>query len=359
MEFNRNNYEIFMLDYIEGNLPLDMREDFMYFLNNNPDLKEEANDLMESNLIAEPILFHAKDLLKKNANFNMEGISLFEQLSIAKIEKDIDLNGIKQLDELLANSSDKRKEFQLFEKSKLTPDYSITFPNKKDIKRGFTIFAANRFYYMASAAAIIILLIGFGIFYQPKNSSYQGKAISSVQIGNPIIRQSHQIENPIYENDNNLIAKNIQPTFDTSTRESLSINQVSRKGIVAIENSKPNNRNLNLEDLAFYSPAPISESNDDFLSVKGYLNKQIKEKILKQPANEKTTMAVVGKAFGRVLSKVFKKEISVDKKVMEDGSTLYAFKAGSFEIYTNIKSSKKEENLPNKENNKKSELRKE
>ena len=358
MEINRNNYEIFMLDYIEGNLPLNMREDFMCFLNNNPDLKDEADNLTDNYLVAEPILFRSKDLLKKNATNDIEGISLFEQLSVAKIEKDIDLNGINQLNELLANSADKRKEFQLFEKSKLTPDYSITFPNKKEIKRGFTNITAHRIYYITSMAALIILLIGFAIFYQPKNSYYQGKAISSVQMVEPIIRQSYQIEKPQYKDDYKLIAKNIQPTFDISKRESASINQVSSKGIVAIENPKPDIKNLNLEDLAFYNKAPISKSNDDFLSFKAYLNKQIKEKILKQPANEKATMAAVGKAFGRVMSKVFKKEISVDKKVMDDGSTLYAFKAGTFEIYTNIKSSKKEE-IPNKDNNKKLDLRKE
>ena len=47
MEINRNNYEIFMLDYIEGNLPLDIREDLICFLNNNPDLKDDVHALLK------------------------------------------------------------------------------------------------------------------------------------------------------------------------------------------------------------------------------------------------------------------------------------------------------------------------
>ncbi len=351
MEINRNNYEIFMLDYIEGNLPLDIREDFICFLNNNPDLKEEADDLFENNLVAETIVFHSKDLLKKNAITEIEGLTRFEQLSIAKIENDINLKENKQLDELLANSHQKQIEFQLFQKTKLTPDNSITFPDKNKIKHRKAIISIQKLYYISGIAALILLLVGIGIFYQPNNSNEQGKALSYNYSDKYLLRMPKQIEKVKYQDNNKQIIVNNQVAFEIPQRESSLINTISIKGINAIEYSNQDLAILNIEDLTIYNNAPNEKSNENYLSFGAYLNKQFKEKILKQPANEKATLASVGNAFGRVLTKVFKKEFRIDKKVMDDGSKLYALKAGSLEIYTSTKPSKKSENLPIEKNN--------
>ncbi len=41
MSINRNNYEAFFLDYFEGRLPEEGKEELMRFLELNPDLKKE------------------------------------------------------------------------------------------------------------------------------------------------------------------------------------------------------------------------------------------------------------------------------------------------------------------------------
>ena len=43
MKINRNNYEAFFIDYLEGNLDEKMVDDFIEFLQQNPDLKEELS----------------------------------------------------------------------------------------------------------------------------------------------------------------------------------------------------------------------------------------------------------------------------------------------------------------------------
>jgi len=111
--------------------------------------------------------------------------------------------------------------------------------------------------------------------------------------------------------------------------------------------------NIEIDEIA-YNQTPIKSLNDnDYLSFKDFLNNQFKEKILKQSASEKVTFASVGKAVTKGLSKILKKDIKLDEKVMQDGSKLYAFKAGSFEMYTSTKPSKKDEqNQSEKEQNK-------
>ena len=50
MKITRDNYESFFIDYIEGNLPENMIDQFLDFLNQNPDLKEELHLFEEVNL---------------------------------------------------------------------------------------------------------------------------------------------------------------------------------------------------------------------------------------------------------------------------------------------------------------------
>ena len=56
IEITRDNYELFAVDYIEGNLPMDTLIQFEVFLSNNPDISEELKALPEFDLDTEPTL---------------------------------------------------------------------------------------------------------------------------------------------------------------------------------------------------------------------------------------------------------------------------------------------------------------
>ena len=47
MKINRNNYEVFFMDYLDGNLDESVVNDFIEFLQKNPDLKEELARTMK------------------------------------------------------------------------------------------------------------------------------------------------------------------------------------------------------------------------------------------------------------------------------------------------------------------------
>ncbi len=44
---NKNNYHIYAIDYIEGNLPPELKTEFEKFLDNNPQIKQEIDELKE------------------------------------------------------------------------------------------------------------------------------------------------------------------------------------------------------------------------------------------------------------------------------------------------------------------------
>ena len=76
MKINRNNYEIFFLDYHEGNLDAAKLEELLIFVENNPDLKEEFENFEEISIpIDESIKFDLKKSLKKTSFINTKNIN--------------------------------------------------------------------------------------------------------------------------------------------------------------------------------------------------------------------------------------------------------------------------------------------
>lgn len=351
MKISRENYEIYMLDYIEGNLPFEIQEDFVAFLNKNPDIKAKAQDLNEYRLESSTVLFNSKNLLKKNPEFDIPGISLFDQLSIAHLEKYITTSESIHLKEILNKSIDKQKEFQLFPHTILKPDFSIVYKHKSSLKRK----AIGYIYILGAMAASLLLLLAFAIFFPSDNSSDLALALVMTDNNfnyNRNAYQANSIEDELFfkKKQNEIHYKvNNGSLFPYSS----SLNKVlpiEKTGIAQISND---NIALNINDIIFYNKQEVQPKSASTPKVGEFLNKQLKEKILKQPANERTTLASIGKFFGRSLSKIFNREIKINKRVMDDGSTLYAFKAGSVEIYTNIKPSRKTEPTDNSERNNK------
>ena len=52
MQIDRSNYEIWFIDWLDGNLNSLQVEQLKLFLDQNPDLREELNDLTTMNLVS-------------------------------------------------------------------------------------------------------------------------------------------------------------------------------------------------------------------------------------------------------------------------------------------------------------------
>jgi hypothetical protein len=86
MQIDRSNYEIWFIDWLDGNLNSYQDEQLKLFLNHNQDLKEEFDDLTEVNLVSPGILFQHKEYLKKSPSELSP--SQFEYLCAAYLEGD-------------------------------------------------------------------------------------------------------------------------------------------------------------------------------------------------------------------------------------------------------------------------------
>ncbi|MDP2337793.1 MAG: hypothetical protein Q8N05_15375 [Bacteroidota bacterium] len=161
MNITRDNYEPFFLDFLEGNLAEDQIDQFLDFLKQNPDLKEELHQFENLNLPEEQIVFSEKMKLYKNA---AEENTVLENTVIALLEGDLEDEERKSFETYLSSHPELQKEYNLFSKTRLVPDAGIMFPDKKKLyRKSGNVLVLN---WVTRAAAVLVLIWGINTLIQ-------------------------------------------------------------------------------------------------------------------------------------------------------------------------------------------------
>jgi hypothetical protein len=141
-DINEKNYEEFFIGAMEGDLTKEQLEQLATFLKKNPSLKKEY-DLFGKIKIApdETIKFNAKQSLKKNIIIPVGSIDEknYEEYFIGEMEGDLSKEQSEQLAAFLVKNPSLKKEFDLFSKTKITPDKTIIFDAKQGLKRNVVV----------------------------------------------------------------------------------------------------------------------------------------------------------------------------------------------------------------------------
>ncbi len=166
MEINRNNYEAFFIDYLEDNLDKNSVDDFIEFLQQNPDLKEELSVLGKVTAVAENITFNKKENLYKE---KLDVDETFNQTVVANLEGDISAADKAEFNHFIEKHPEKKRDLFLFSKTKLTPDKTIVFKNKKKLYRR----SATKTIVLWSVriAAVFILAFAFFTLFNSKTNT--------------------------------------------------------------------------------------------------------------------------------------------------------------------------------------------
>lgn len=157
MKITRQNYEAYFIDYLEGSLDKELVDQFIEFLQKNPDLKKELSLFESVAAVPETTKFSKKESLYKD-KFDVE--SEFNEAAIANLEGDITTKEKREFENYLSSHPEKQNDLKLFSKTLLKADTGITFTNKnrlyKKPKGRVVLFWAGR------VAAVLIL--AFAIF---------------------------------------------------------------------------------------------------------------------------------------------------------------------------------------------------
>ncbi|MGM0612949.1 MAG: hypothetical protein ACQESM_05535 [Bacteroidota bacterium] len=158
-----DNYETWFIAFVEGNLSKDEESCLHTYLNQNPEKQKELEFFKATKLQPEEVTFENKSQLKAIAIVPVAGIdaSNYEQKMIARIEGDLSLNEINDLNEFIKQNPGLKQEFEWFKKSRLKEDKAIAFPDKRELRKYTIGFTRKTLYNFVAAAAAIALVIGF------------------------------------------------------------------------------------------------------------------------------------------------------------------------------------------------------
>lgn len=159
MKINRNNYESFFIDYLEGNLDENLVDDFIEFLQQNPDLKEELSLFETVSIEQEEITFNKKDLLFKE---KYDSEKTFNETAIARLEGEITAEESVEFENYLTIHPEKQRDAALFGFTKLQPDQSVIFGPKNKLYRRTA--AKTILLWTTRAAAVIIVALSVYTF---------------------------------------------------------------------------------------------------------------------------------------------------------------------------------------------------
>ena len=134
MKINKNNYEVYFLDYLEGNLDESLINDFIEFLKENPDLKEELSFYESVSIEPEDLQFKNKELLFKE---KYDSQKEFNNAAIGVLEGDISEKEKEEFENYIAAHSEKKNDISLFNKTKLHADESVIFEKKSILYKRF------------------------------------------------------------------------------------------------------------------------------------------------------------------------------------------------------------------------------
>ena len=156
MEITRENYESWFLDYLEGRLEEGMMDEFIRFVHENPDLKEELSGYEAVSLDDRGMVFEGKEKLKKEV-FDLP--ETFDEAAIARMEGDLEPFGMERFEDYLQRHPEKRGEADLFLLTRLVPDTSLVFPGKKKLLRTPVIrLILNRALQIAAVLLVAVLV---------------------------------------------------------------------------------------------------------------------------------------------------------------------------------------------------------
>lgn len=180
---NLNNYEAYILDYIEGKLDPIGTAELLLFFEQHPDLKEEMPDISQMYLRPEPgISFGFCEALRQPSdadavNLNTEN---YDHYFIAAAEGDLSPRGMDAVGLFIAQHPGSDKEFNLYKAARLKANPTIQYQAKNKLRKP-VITGFSRFIYTGAAAAVIILMISVYLKLEPSHDKLLSNATGEIE----------------------------------------------------------------------------------------------------------------------------------------------------------------------------------
>ncbi len=345
MKPDRSNYELWSVDWLEGKLDRQQSEEFIAFLQENPDIREEIDGIILTSLKPGITGYAAKDSLLRSAEDLTH--DQFENLCIGYLENDLGADQKSELLEIAANNKEKKRELELTMKLRLK-SLPYIYTGKKSLKK-FTAgqkiirISIAGLSIAASVAAIIgiYLLLPSGltrkynqsVVTQPDTLTipYPSRIMNEVAPKAPQINiriaASEGKATRLPENDNKV---SNPPAADKQDKADsvLYIPEINRVAAISVVNVKWPQDILGVENtvpesvLAYNSEATLpSPFEEDRSNVERFLARLFHEKIMKDKVHATAPVTSYDLAVAGLtgLNKLFGWELALNRNLDEKG----------------------------------------
>jgi hypothetical protein len=360
MQIDRSNYEIWIIDLLDGNLNSSQVEQLKLFLNQNPYLREEFNDLTKSKLLPPDISFQNKENLKKSPSDISQ--AQFEYLCAAYLENDLTTSQKQEVDEIVNKNPARKKTFDQIQKTIIIPE-SISYKHKNLLLKQTTykkvIWLSVKGISIAAAISLIIVL------YSVLPPSTSSKLNNSAQY--PVA--DSLIKGPSSEiaKDNQSADRKTEPSIKKMESRSASINGkdivITRHDSTIVSSADrsltaADIREMSIEKVPVYSQvdlgkemtgkglvqsfpkSEISVTGDEKRHAGRLISKTFREKFLKEktPADTPLKGYEIAEAGVSGLNKLLGWQMALDMKKDENGQPKSViFSSGILKIQTPVK----------------------
>ncbi len=327
----RDNYEAYLIDYMEGTLSGNLIVEIEDFLSRNPDIKNELEDIENVSIKPEKGKMPDKWNLKK-APYFFEG-NYFDHLCIAKLEGDISASELRELNQIIAETPALNGEYQLYEKTILQTDKTVSFGNKNVLKH-YSIGTTSKLTYSAiSIAASVILFFSIykynsvdnqyvGVLANQSKTEIQIALTSKTQIKEPFKNKELIIHSKTKEIKKELVAENnsakinyTEPIELISYKTIHSIKEQNSKIILESIKVAPTKTGTDIVNAVKQDYA----NNQDYASVKEYVREKFKSDVLNQSPKEKITLLSIAKAAVNKFNNLTGTSIKIEGKYNDQG----------------------------------------
>lgn len=253
MKIDRSNYEEFVISYLDGTLNTIDTAELLIFLEQNPDLKQEADDLTNYSLKSdEQTVYDFKETLIHPADIDAVYLNHknCNHYFIAAIENDLSPAGLKAVDAFLKQNPGLKKEFDLYALVKLNADKNVVFPDQQSLRKP-VVPIYRRMVYIAAAAASILILISVFLKLEPQpfNPISENNAGTKSKNQQVVTGNSDSTANKVEQLSTEAKRQNMKPKLNTSSpvrkktsktdteqpeRESKILNRIQSKQILNI-----------------------------------------------------------------------------------------------------------------------------
>lgn len=327
---NRENYEIYFLDFFDNNLSKEKAQLLFDFLEENPDLKEEFDQFKNLSLQKDSPNEKLNDFsgLKKPLKINVLNE---DDYFIGDLEGDLTELESEELSDYLFEFKDRKKKFLRYQKTKLVAP-TIIFSGKYKLKKGRVV---PLYYYISGAA--VAASIGFLIWTNPLDTNISlGNVNDLSELNFPKAKQvmnNYQVDNEIIQivrknNDENSNVKREREKLElissnNNLDEHIFISDIKE---VALPDSVP--LVSFSEDFEFIAHENRSKQKTNVITPRKLLNRGISKMFLGETKNELKSKDFLAVAGVKIEDKIQKNTLNKESK--NTGNEYSIVKIGRF-----------------------------